>query len=67
VKVLVLVWQDSHGSKVGKWLAGLLTTPKDCLLWQEAQLLLMPTCLKLLTKKVVELLWHVPHESSVWT
>jgi hypothetical protein len=56
VKVLVLVWQDSQGSKVGKWVAGLLTTPNDCPLWQDAHPPDMPTCKKLLTKKLVALI-----------
>jgi len=42
VKVTVLVWQFSHGAKVGKWFAGLLMTPSDWLLWQLAHPLVTP-------------------------
>jgi hypothetical protein len=64
-KVLVLVWHDSQGSKVGKWVAGLLFTPNDCPLWQDAHPPVMPTCIKLLTKKLVALTWQVSQELVV--
>jgi hypothetical protein len=67
MKVLVLVWQDSQGSAVGKWFVGLLTTPADWLLWQVEQPLTMPGCLKFLTRKLVGLVWQVSHERVVWT